>query len=167
MKIGAKHNLETRKKMSLAKKGKVSNWKGKHPTEESRLKMRLSHLGKEQSEETKEKRRVQMLGNTQGFKKGHSVTKGIKKSKEHVAKFSGEKHYAWKGGDAEYKRKHAPRPKPEQCETCGAFGVICYDHDHKTGKFRGWICKRCNFALGLVKDNTETLQSLIEYLKSN
>lgn len=36
-----------------------------------------------------------------------------------------------------------------------------------TGKFRGWLCMRYNFALGLVKDNIETLYSLAEYLKKN
>lgn len=36
---------EVRKKMSLAKKGKPSSWKGKHPSAESLKKMRESHLG--------------------------------------------------------------------------------------------------------------------------
>ena len=64
-------------------------------------------------------------------------------------------------------KKSASRPKPEQCEICGAMGTIVFDHDHKTDLFRGWICNRCNLALGLVKDNTETLMAMINYLKQN
>ena len=37
---------------------------------------------------------------------------------------------------------------------------------HKS-KFWGWICSRCNLALGLVKDNIETLKAMIEYLFKN
>ena len=62
------------------------------------------------------------------------------------------------------KEQVAGRKKPESCEICGAFGKIEYDHCHQTGKFRGWICHRCNWVLGLVKDNSELLAKLSEYL---
>jgi len=61
----------------------------------------------------------------------------------------------------------AGRKRPEQCEICGSIGRICYDHCHTTGKFRGWICIRCNSVLGFVKDNSETLLALVKYLKLN
>ncbi len=38
------------------------------------------------------------------------------------------------------------------------------DHDHKTGKFRGWLCRPCNSAIGLLKDSPELLNKAIEYL---
>ena len=38
------------------------------------------------------------------------------------------------------------------------------DHCHETGKIRGLLCTRCNRALGLVQDNTETLKRAVEYL---
>ncbi len=39
------------------------------------------------------------------------------------------------------------------------------DHDHKTGKVRGLLCKSCNLALGEIGDNIHTLKSMIEYLE--
>lgn len=56
-------------------------------------------------------------------------------------------------------------PRPENCNVCGSSEKICYDHDHLTGKFRGWLCQKCNVALGMIKDNVETLKSLIAYLE--
>ena len=41
---------------------------------------------------------------------------------------------------------------------------LCVDHDHTTGKVRGLLCNTCNRVLGMVKDNTTTLHSMIEYL---
>jgi hypothetical protein len=40
----------------------------------------------------------------------------------------------------------------------------CVDHCHKSGKIRGILCQYCNKALGNVKDSTDRLQGLIEYL---
>lgn len=92
-----------------------------------------------------------------------------------------EKNPLWKGGISKnrneyavnYRRinneRKAGRKSPEQCEICGIPAKdlkrgLCYDHNHKTGEFRGWICMRCNTAIGLVKENTETLMAIKEYL---
>lgn len=58
----------------------------------------------------------------------------------------------------------AGRKKSGFCEVCGMVGKICFDHDHKTGKFRGWICHRCNTILGYAKDNPAVLKALEQYL---
>lgn len=60
----------------------------------------------------------------------------------------------------------AGRPRPETCECCGRVGKICWDHDHQTGAFRGWICDRCNSALGMAQDSPETLRALARYLEA-
>lgn len=41
---------------------------------------------------------------------------------------------------------------------------LCLDHCHETGKVRGLLCTKCNKALGLFKDNIETIRKAIEYL---
>lgn len=39
------------------------------------------------------------------------------------------------------------------------------DHDHKNGKFRGWICNKCNLALGNMNDDLEYARRLVKYLE--
>lgn len=56
--------------------------------------------------------------------------------------------------------------KPSECEVCGAENErIVYDHDHNTGAARGWLCDRCNHALGHARDNPALLRALADYLE--
>lgn len=41
---------------------------------------------------------------------------------------------------------------------------LAVDHCHKSGKVRGLLCDLCNRALGMLKDDPETLKRLIDYL---
>lgn len=41
----------------------------------------------------------------------------------------------------------------------------CVDHDHKTGKVRGMICRKCNAGLGFLKDDITVVERLLEYLR--
>jgi hypothetical protein len=43
-------------------------------------------------------------------------------------------------------------------------GRYAFDHDHKTGKFRGLLCSRCNTALGSFLDNKDYLWRAMKYL---
>lgn len=45
------------------------------------------------------------------------------------------------------------------------MGDANVDHCHVGGHNRGLLCTDCNFALGMVKDNTDTLSRMIDYLK--
>lgn len=81
-------------------------------------------------------------------------------------------------GYAEARRRYARKargipeptyPAPDNCECCGDLFVDekskHVDHDHKTGKFRGWLCHHCNVGIGLFSDSTRRLKSAIDYLR--
>jgi hypothetical protein len=64
-----------------------------------------------------------------------------------------------------YKKKYGADVAPaDKCEVCGSTKKVCYDHDHATGKHRGWLCDRCNRALGIVQDDPALLRALADYL---
>jgi hypothetical protein len=63
----------------------------------------------------------------------------------------------------------ATRPRPMTCEVCGAAPsgrTLHWDHDHKSGAFRGWLCHHCNGVLGWAKDSPVTLRALAAYLEA-
>lgn len=73
----------------------------------------------------------------------------------------------------EYEAKH-PRPKVGDnfyCRVCeNTFTIqntrdVNLDHDHKTGRIRGYICNRCNTGLGNFDDNIAILERAIEWIK--
>jgi hypothetical protein len=163
--------------------------KGSKMTPEQKKRLGDSHRGSHRSSETKKKMSISHMGHAVSFETRKKISKGhlgIKASEESRKKMSesrkGKNNSSWKGGVSKDKNhvhgliklrriermeKLAKRKKPSQCELCGAMGLICFDHDHATGKFRGWICRRCNLVLGLAKDSTELLSTLINYLNSN
>ena len=62
-----------------------------------------------------------------------------------------------------------PSDVPENCEICGDGPTVedtrlAIDHDHKTGLFRGFLCNRCNWALGLARDDPKILRRMVRYL---
>jgi hypothetical protein len=55
----------------------------------------------------------------------------------------------------------------EACAICKQHisGSDVYrDHDHRTQKWRGLLCRNCNFAIGLMADDPERLVSAAFYL---
>ena len=64
-----------------------------------------------------------------------------------------------------YNRENAP-PKPDNCDCCGKplKAKACYDHDHETGEFRGWLCYNCNSGIGALGDNLEGVLKAVQYL---
>ncbi len=90
------------------------------------------------------------------------------RAKQHRT-YMNERGAIWKKNNPEkvWKSKGMPiptRPKPDTCENCGRSGKrLVNDHCHATGRFRGWLCNRCNVAIGLLDDLagvTRTLQYL-------
>jgi len=41
------------------------------------------------------------------------------------------------------------------------------DHDHSTGKFRGYLCNNCNVGLGMLQDCPVVLDKAIAYLNAH
>lgn len=119
---------KTKKRQSIAKKGKKHYGYGKHLSEEHKRKISIA---------TQKKNSGSKCGSWRG-----GVSHGFRK-KEHIRKFG----------------------KNESCEICGSKRKICFDHDHKTGEFRGWLCWYCNCALGFVRDDVTILEKMIKYLK--
>lgn len=70
----------------------------------------------------------------------------------------------------DYQRRHITptRPCPPTCEMCDRppkTRALHLDHDHKTGKFRGWLCQSCNTTLGRFGDNETGLLNALDYLR--
>src|SRR3990170_5510904 len=135
---GIKLSEEHKIKIGLANKGK----KYKPMSELGRQNIANAKKGKKLSKNTKLKISL--------------ASKGKKKTQEHSKNISDSKKWDkchwWKGGvslfnSLEYKEAVAGRKKPNKCEICNFAGRIQFDHCHKTGVFRGWICYQCNSAL--------------------
>jgi hypothetical protein len=45
-------------------------------------------------------------------------------------------------------------------------GLMCVDHDHKTGAVRGLLCHPCNMMLGWARDCIVRLKSAAIYLET-
>jgi len=52
-------------------------------------------------------------------------------------------------------------------DTCVTGRNLAVDHNHVTGKIRGLLCHPCNTAIGLLRDDKETLLKAIMYLEKD
>jgi hypothetical protein len=60
------------------------------------------------------------------------------------------------------------RPAPKACESCGRVprkNILVVDHCHSSGRFRGWLCRVCNLALGGLGDDLIGVERLRRYLR--
>ena len=55
----------------------------------------------------------------------------------------------------------------EVCGICGKDEDKVLDHCHNTGDIRGTLCRQCNAALGLFKDDPELLISAAEWVNGD
>ena len=74
------------------------------------------------------------------------------------------------------KKQNPPPGKNYACPICGDTvksmqekGYVrtswCLDHDHETGKFRGYICHLCNTAISNFQEDKSILENAIKYLE--
>lgn len=67
------------------------------------------------------------------------------------------------------RRRGYPTPTrrmPGACECCGNTEARLHlDHCHQTGKFRGWICFKCNVGMGLLGDSRANIERVLKYLR--
>lgn len=64
--------------------------------------------------------------------------------------------------DVWYRRSKGP------CDICGKVhpqGRLHVDHCHTTGKVRGFLCSRCNTAIGLLKENVDVMKKALYYVR--
>ena len=52
-------------------------------------------------------------------------------------------------------------------KVCGSSENLCIDHRHSDNQIRGVLCRECNLALGLLKDNPDRIESLLRYLNKS
>lgn len=108
-----------------------------------------------------------------GFNDYKAVKRSTRKPRYTGCKFDGcgnaHKQDGWCAGHLKhYKRGIEPYTlggKDGTCEICGVEGKVHWDHDHETGKFRGWLCVKCNTGLGKLGDNIEGLERALAYLR--
>lgn len=57
--------------------------------------------------------------------------------------------------------------KPEVCECCKKIPLKwALDHDHSDNSFRGWLCDKCNTAIGNLGDDLEGIVNAMNYFLS-
>lgn len=44
---------------------------------------------------------------------------------------------------------------------------VVLDHFHLDGKIRGWICRQCNSAIGMLDEDVNILQRAIRWIQGN
>lgn len=49
----------------------------------------------------------------------------------------------------------------------GKVRPLAVDHDHVTGAVRALLCKSCNQALGMAKENPEVLRRMADYIEEH
>lgn len=58
-----------------------------------------------------------------------------------------------------------------RCKICGrqeseCLTRLCMDHDHRTGKFRFWLCQGCNRGIAAFGDNPQKLEAAAAALRT-
>ncbi len=62
------------------------------------------------------------------------------------------------------------RDRLPKCEICGVSEevhgkALAIDHNHFDSKFRGFLCSKCNSAIGFFQEDLNILRSAVKYLE--
>ena len=63
------------------------------------------------------------------------------------------------------KRKYGKCGKHQTCEICNrrrGFKALCLDHDHFTGRARGWLCDHCNKGISILDNHPARFYAYLE-----
>ncbi len=52
------------------------------------------------------------------------------------------------------------------CMICRSYQKVCVDHCHDTGRVRGFLCEKCNFAYGLLQEDSKIIKRLAIYAEA-
>lgn len=67
--------------------------------------------------------------------------------------------------------KSKPVNEPFECPICskrtiaGITSKVVLEHDHRSGKIRGWVCDSCNTGIGRFKDDKKLLERAIKFIE--
>jgi hypothetical protein len=113
------------------------------------------------------KHRKKRLANTARWKKQNpELVKeySTRKDRRAVRAAARRRYQAKERGWAEC-TDYPPPPTDSKCAICHREMPLCLDHDHETGKFRGYICRDCNMGLGKLGDTVEMIRRVLAYLE--
>lgn len=57
--------------------------------------------------------------------------------------------------------------KVGNCEICNKRCKLRYDHNHKTGLFRGWLCNNCNMKLDWYIENQKGVRLYVKKVQED
>ena len=76
------------------------------------------------------------------------------------------RQYIRKYGLSEEEALALVQDRTGECDICGEVVPLVVDHCHTSGNIRGRLCGPCNTGIGLFKENINSLEQAIEYLRS-
>lgn len=50
---------------------------------------------------------------------------------------------------------------------CNSDDQLCVDHNHKTGKVRALLCRKCNLLVGNCREDEDIIWNLLDYIKEH
>lgn len=141
---------------------KVKEWRAKNP---DKVAAQARRYAKNHPDKLREKALNYRAANIEKVREQDKLATRRRRAKDPVAQKI--RYERWRLKKEAELWDIAGRPRAERCELCLEDVMTVFDHCHKEGYFRGWICDRCNRVLGSVKDSTDLLNAMILYLENS